>query len=108
MEQTTIRAQLLGKESRNGYISLAFQNLDDNTYIICTLLPNWDTADLTIGQSGFLEIRAVKAGDVWVDPNTFVTNRYKYSGIYFNKFVPITHIIDGNKVQKASDPIFIS
>lgn len=108
MEQITIRAQLLGKESRNGYTSLAFQNLDTNQYMICTLLPNWDLSDLNIGQIGFLEVRHVIAGDVWLDPNTFNTNRYKYSGIYLNKFVPITHIIDGNKIQKTSDPIYIS
>lgn len=108
MEQKTIRAQLLGKVLRGGYTSLAFKNLDNDQYIICTLLPNWEVSDLNIGQTGFLEVRHVRAGDEWLDPNTFYLNKYRYSGVYLDKFVPITHIIDGNKIQAQSDLIYIS
>jgi hypothetical protein len=66
---------------------------------MCTKCPNWENGDLKLQQEGFLKYKPVHAGfDTWYDPKTMTTNYYKYSGNYFMEFIPLTHIIDNNRV----------
>lgn len=69
-----------------GYITYVFQNLEDDSYIMCVRYPNWEQACINIGDTGFLKVRYVYAGtDKWYDGNNFVA--YKYSDIIFLKFI---------------------
>ena len=73
-----------------GYITYIFRNIDrpDSDYIYCVRFPNWDCAELKIGDVGFLKYKEVVAGDSrWYDwrDNKYVP--YKYSGIHFLDFV---------------------
>lgn len=94
----TIKARLLASRISE-YTVYAFENLDmPGEYILCTLLPNWENGKVEVGQEGILSYRRVKAGEVWVCPRTFHENQYAYSAIYYDDFIPQTHIVDGNRV----------
>lgn len=85
----TIKCKLLAKrEEVGGYIVYVFQNLDDNSYLMCTRLPNWETPFLELGDIGFLEFKEVIAGvDQWYSRSDQQHYYYKYTGIYFLNFV---------------------
>jgi len=108
MGQTyTIKARLLSKR-QSEYTAYAFQNLDvEHEYVLCTLLPNWENGLVNEGQEGILTYRKIVAGEIWVCPKTYVENKYSYSAIYFEDFVPLTHIVDGNRIQEIGT-IYVS
>lgn len=104
-EFIVLRAKLLA-ERKGDYTVYVFLNLDHrsydetNLYIMCTKCPNWENNDdLKIGQEGFLKYKPVNAGiDTWYDHKTMQNSRYKYSANYFMEFIPITHVIDNDKI----------
>ena len=87
----TIHAKLITfRHGCWGYINYIFQNLDNpnSDYIYCTRFPNWDCADLQIGDTGFLKCKEVVAGNSkWYDWKTGQYIPYKYSGIHFLDFI---------------------
>lgn len=91
IQTKTIHAELVTfRHGCWGYITYVFRDIDrpDNDYISCVRFPNWDCADLRIGDVGFLKYKEVVAGDSrWYDwrDNKYVP--YKYSGIHFLDFV---------------------
>ena len=91
IQTKTIHAELVTfRHGCWGYITYIFRDIDrpDNDYISCVRFPNWDCADLRIGDVGFLKYKEVVAGDSrWYDwrDNKYVP--YKYSGIHFLDFI---------------------
>ena len=78
--------ELLAKKI--GHYSLyAFKNLENNTFIMCTVLPRWDMPDMQIGEKGFLKYQIVKAGEPYYNPNTDTFIKYKYTNQYFMSFI---------------------
>lgn len=69
------------------YTMYVFKNLEDNTFIMCTRLPDWQTPDIKVGDVGFLKYQPVQAGEEYFDPSTGEVNVYKYTNIYFLNFV---------------------
>lgn len=89
----TIKSQLIAKEcDLLGYITYVFKCLECNipfghNYIMCTRCPNWETRDIDIGEKGYLEYKEVIAGEKWYDSKNNEYVPYKYTNIYFIKFV---------------------
>lgn len=75
--------------------------------VMCTLLPNWEF-NLEIGQEGYLEFEEVEVGDIWIDNKEFEAHRYNYAGRYYKNFVPISHVIDGNRIIELRSPLFVN
>lgn len=71
------------------YTTYVFENLNTGEYLICTKLPRWESIKINIGDVGFLQYLEVIAGKtVWYDKLSEKEINYKYSGIYFQKFIP--------------------
>lgn len=95
---TIVKCQLLQKE-KGEYTLYVFKNLDTNEYIMCTRLPNWHTMDIEIGQTGFLSYKFVLAGiSTWYNETSDSQLKYRYTANYFQDFVPLTHVINGNTI----------
>ena len=97
-----VRARLVALRKGN-YTVYVFENLDAsneiNRYLMCTRCPNWSGDDLEISQEGFLKYKFVNCGkDTWYNAETCEHCFYKYSANYFIDFVPLTHVIDGNRI----------
>lgn len=80
------------------YSTYVFQNLDDNTYIMCTRLPNWQVPEIQLGDIGFLEYQFVKSGEEYFDIATQATKYYLYSNVYFINFIQKTDILQNNEI----------
>lgn len=89
----TVKAQLVAKEKDLfDYTTYVFKCLEDNIpfgkkYIMCTRVPNWQAKDVDIGDVGYLEYEEVQAGDKWFNPQDNTYTPYKYTNIYFIKFI---------------------
>lgn len=89
----TIKAQLEAKENDLGYTIYVFKNLENNPpfghkYIMCVRPPNWDAKEIELNDKGFLTYKEVIGGvDTWYDVYTRELIPYKYTNIYFIKFV---------------------
>lgn len=108
-----LKVRLLAKR-QGTYTVYVFQNLDyendgiSKRYIMCTKCPNWNCDELDLYQEGFIKYHSVRAYvDTWVKQNTGERFYYKYSANYFIDFVPLTHVIDGNRVIE-NDKLLIS
>jgi hypothetical protein len=82
-------AELIAKrEDPGGYEVLVFEIVKDNSFIMCTKLPNWTTRTPDLYEQGYLQIREFIAGlDSWYDLENKENIPYKYSGIYFWDFI---------------------
>jgi len=71
---------------RGTYSIYVFRVLCENTFVMCTVLPNWQLPIINVGDKGFLQYQMVKAGDEYVTPDG---NRvlYKYTNTYLINFV---------------------
>jgi len=78
------------------YTIYVFKNLESNSYIMCTRLPNWNTPDIMIGSEGFLSYNEVAAGDEYYHPVTEARLIYNYSNVYFINFVQKQEIENNN------------
>lgn len=88
----TIKAQLVAKENDIlGYISYVFKVLEDapfgHRYVLCVRPPNWQHREIDINECGFLTYKEIQAGDTWYDFSTNEYIPYRYTNIYFIKFV---------------------
>lgn len=81
----TIHGKLIAK--RNGIYTVYVFEKDNQEYIMCTKLPNWGDYNILIGDSGFLTIEYVIAGDKYFDRETESERIYKYSNVYFKDFI---------------------
>lgn len=98
MENVTVRVKL--KALRKGdYTVYVFHNLDQDSYIMITKLPNWGEYHLKIGDEGFLTYKEVIAGETsWFDHrNTRQQILYRYTGNYFVDFVSLENEISYDK-----------
>jgi hypothetical protein len=73
-----------------------FKNLENNEYVMCTRLPNWQVPNIELGDEGFLQIEKAVAGQQYFNPTTQETRTYQYSNIYFLNFVKKTDINNDN------------
>ena len=64
-----------------------FKDIDNNSYIMCTRLPDWKVPDIEINDEGFLKYQYVKAGESYYNPETGQSCTYKYTNVYFINFV---------------------
>lgn len=89
----TVKGKLLAKEEDlMGYTTYVFQNLDEpcpfgHKYCMMVKLPNWNQGEIDIGDVGFVSYDEVNAGDTWYNPDTGEKVPYKYTNVYFIKFV---------------------
>ena len=87
--KVVIYSQLIAKRKNfGGYIIYVFKNLNSNEYLMCTKLPNWNSAEIEIGDIGFLNYKEVIGGttqyfDVYKNKSFY----YKYDNIYFESFI---------------------
>jgi hypothetical protein len=78
-----------------GYITYVFELLDNEDklrektkYLMCTQPPNWECENIDYNEVGYLEVKPVIAGvDEWYDGE--IQQKYRYSNIWFSKFVPV-------------------
>jgi len=80
------------------YTVYVFKNLENDEYIMCTRLPNWQVPNIEIEDEGFLEYVTVKAGEEYFDPSTETFIKYKYSNIYFINFILKTNVLKNNEI----------
>lgn len=80
------------------YSMYVFKSLEEDKYIMCTRLPNWQVPDVTVGEEGFLQYQIVKAGEKYYDPDTERAEKYRYSNIYFINFIKKSDIVDNNSI----------
>lgn len=85
MEKYIKEVELIA-ERESHYSIYVFKNLEQQEYIMCTRLPNWNSPDIQVGSTGFLEYHIVNAGDEYVTPDQEVI-KYKYPNCYFINFV---------------------
>lgn len=89
----TVKAQLVAKEhDLLGYITYVFKCLESNIpfghqYIMMTRLPNWNHKNIDIGEIGYVEYEEIHAGEKWYNPQDGTYVPYRYTNIYFVKFV---------------------
>lgn len=81
-----VRAQLVARKD-GIYSTYVFKLLDDNSYIMCTKLPNWDCPDIKINSIGFLTYEEAIAGEKYYIPETDEYGTYKYTNVYFKNFL---------------------
>ena len=66
-----IKAKLLALKEDQNYITYVFQNLCDNSYIMCTRLPNWESPVINIDDVGYLNYKEVIGGETeWYHKET--------------------------------------
>ncbi len=97
----TVNAQLVAKEHDIlGYITYVFKVLEDapfgHKYVMCVRPPNWQHRNIDIEEKGFLTYKEVQAGDNWYDFYEGKYIPYKYTNIYFIKFVKKVDSYDKN------------
>jgi hypothetical protein len=93
-----IKAKLLAKRESD-YTVYVFQLEENDKYIMCTKCPNWSTPELNLYQEGFLKYKSVRSGkDIWYDSISQSYFPYKYTANYFMDFIPLTHVVDGNRI----------
>lgn len=78
------------------YTVYVFKNLCNNSYLMCTKLPNWQTSNVSVGDEGFLNYEEVKAGEEYFNPATETKHIYNYSNIYFVNFLQKSEIVNSN------------
>lgn len=69
------------------YTVYVFQ-LDDNSYEMCTLLPNWGPEyQLPVGAVGFVTVLDAVAGETYYDRESNTQKTYQFSKTYFQDFI---------------------
>jgi len=86
MTEYVVPARLIAMKE-DTYTLYVFKNTESNNYIMCTRLPNWQTPNMFIGDSGFLQFQIIKAGDEYFNINTEQKEKYLYSNVYFKNFI---------------------
>lgn len=94
-----IQAKLLAyNEDTGGYTTYVFQNLESdnwaNKYIMCVRYPNWESSYPDINDIGFLQCTYIIGGASYYNRMLDMEDKYKYSHIRFDKFLPIEKKVD--------------
>lgn len=97
MNEVTSHVKLLAKKEGN-YIVYVFKNLTNNSYIMCTKLPNWQVPDINIGDIGFLTTQLILAGEKYFDRTSNTSMFYRFSNIYFINFINEQKILN-NQIE---------
>ena len=69
------------------YTVYVFRDISSGELHMCTKLPNWQTTNLNIGDTGYFEIQYVKAGDAYFQRELNTNKVYQYSNVYFVNFI---------------------
>ena len=88
-----INAKLLAVKEGT-YTVYVFKNLDSESYVMCTRLPNWQSPEPQIGDEGFLKYSEVRAGEKYFNPASQSELVYNYSNIYFEAFIQKSDIVN--------------
>lgn len=78
------------------YSMYVFKDLGANTYVMCTMLPNWNIPNMNVGDVGFLKFQRVMAGEEYYHPGTGNKQVYNYSNIYILNFMQESDIHNSN------------
>lgn len=86
MSEKTYHGKVVGKKS--GIYTVYVFQLDDNSYEMCTLLPNWGLDyQLEVGDSGFVTSKEVHAGEPYFDRITGEQKMYQFDKTYLQEFI---------------------
>lgn len=101
-----IKARLVAKRE-DVYTVYVFKDLDkEGNYVMCTKCPNWNSNNIDMFQEGFLTYKFVRAGeDTWFNNDSGKFEAYSYTANYFLDFVPITHVVDANRIVNINEII---
>jgi hypothetical protein len=80
------------------YTVYVFKIVGKDEYIFCTKLPNWQTPEIDVGDIGFLKYQIVNSGDTYYNPDTGVSDVYRYSNIYFMNFVKKSDVVKNKEI----------
>lgn len=82
---------------REGYYTMyVFKLLEENSFLMCTKLPNWQTPEIDIGDEGYLHYEIIKAGDKYFNPATNNYETYRYDNLYFINFIKKSVVTNNN------------
>lgn len=92
---------MVASSEDGGYTRYVFHNLEDDSLVMVTRVPNWKGTPPEQLQEGYLEYKFVQAGkDTYFDNTLGRFRAYQYTNHYFLDFIPITHVLkDGYVVQ---------
>jgi hypothetical protein len=79
------------------YTVYVFKVLNEENYVMCTRLPNWQVPEISIGDQGFLQYQIVNAGDKYVTPDG-EKDIFRYSNCYFINFVNKSDIVKNKEI----------
>ena len=75
------------------YTNYVFYNEEENEYLLCTKVPNWNTPEIELNTSGYVSYEEATPGDTYVTP-TGEIGIYRYSKLYFKNFIKINNTSD--------------
>lgn len=94
METNIVHCKLIAQQNEiMGYKVLVFKNLEKNPpfghqYVMVTVYPRWQGYIPELGENGFLTYTNVVGGeDTYFDRKTETMEKYKYTQVFFEKFV---------------------
>lgn len=95
-----IKAKLLALREDQKYIIYVFQNLNDNSYVMCTRLPNWESPLVNINDIGYLNYKDVIGGESeWYHKETEKKYKYGFDNTYFINFIPYVEKRELNNIN---------
>lgn len=103
-----IKARLVAKLEDSAYVKYVFEDTcftnPSYRFITMTRCPNWHGQDITPMQDGYVTYKYVEAGkDTYYCVTDQTFKQYNYTAIYFQEFVPITHVLrNGYVVDKST------
>lgn len=98
-----VKAKLIASnEDVNGYTTYVFKNLEPidwlNEYIMCVKYPNWEGKLPEKNIVGYLQYTYIYAGTSYYNRLLDKEDKYQFSHIRFDKFVPEEKEIDNTIV----------
>lgn len=101
--RVTVHCKLVTQQD-DFYTTYIFQNLDESNnsllrYISAVKPPNWNGTSPEIGDSGFVELEYVDAGDEYYQRNTGNKETYRYTQCYFLNFIKDKEIVTNNNYK---------
>ena len=98
MEEITLYVVLKAKNiDLGGYITYVFENLNqqdyNSKYLMCVQFPNWNQAEINVGDIGYVNVKYVKEGvSQWYDGEKMQV--YRYTNVVFLKFIKEPEKVD--------------
>lgn len=85
MKTKTIKGKLVAK--KDGIYTIYVFELENNEFVMCTKLPNWDVSPISIGDEGYVTFEEAVAGENYFNPKTENYHIYNYTNVYFKNFL---------------------